>query len=656
MQNLLNDLVELLKQDERFVSEGKLLKNKIIELSLALDPSLLKLLINHEGIKKHFFQDVESVLVFDKVKFQKFVSNKSFFPDSYTSFKNKIGLTTNDEYLTDNNEVILVWPYKDCVLEGGQDKEDAKRNEIFWNETLAPDQIDRLLTPKALNNFKRNDKYGEHSVDKILSTENLIIKGNNLLALHTLKKVIPEKVKLIYIDPPYNTDRDSFEYNDSFKISTWLTFMKNRLSIAKDLLSEDGAIFVQISDVRVGHLKLLLDEVFEAQNFINQITVRTKSPSGFKTVNLGVFETAEYILIYGKNKNKWKYKIQHVKSEYDENYKYQVANLEDNAEEWNIENIEDLISKKHGFLNKKIAKKELGEVAFNSLKASYALENKDSVFRFTEINDDASKETVETRELSKEKPNVVFHIKREKMSDRYVLNGKEIYFYSNKVKEIDGENVPTMLLTNIWNDIAYEGIANEGGVKLKQGKKPEKLLRRIIEMSTVENDLVMDFHLGSGTTCAVAHKLGRQYIGIEQIDYGDNDSVNRIINVINGDQTGVSKLVDWKGGGSFVYCELTKANQYFIDLIQKASTKDTLLEIWNEMQEKAFLAYKIYVQDFDNSISEFEQLELPDQKKFLIETLDKNMLYVPLSEIEDETFAISNDEKKINYNFFKIQN
>src|SRR5665213_933241 len=155
MQNLLNDLTQLLEQDERLVSDGKVLKNKVVELALALDAGLLKLLLRDDGIKAHFFVEVDQVLIFDKIRFQQFVSNKQFLPDSYTAFKNKIGLAVDGDYLTKGDEVVLAWPYKDCILEGGQDKEDAKRNEVFWNETLAPDQIDRLLSPKALTEFTR---------------------------------------------------------------------------------------------------------------------------------------------------------------------------------------------------------------------------------------------------------------------------------------------------------------------------------------------------------------------------------------------------------------------------------------------------------------------------------------------------------------------
>jgi len=169
----------------------------------------------------------------------------------------KIGLSIVDEFLTENKEVVLSFPYKDCVLEGGQTKEDAGREEIFWNETLAPDEIDRLLAPKVLTNFSLYDKTGKHKVKGISPTDNLIIKGNNLLALHSLKKKFNGKVNLIYIDPPYNTENDSFRYNDSFNHSSWLTFMKNRLEVAKELLSNDGAIFIQIDDKEMAYQKVL---------------------------------------------------------------------------------------------------------------------------------------------------------------------------------------------------------------------------------------------------------------------------------------------------------------------------------------------------------------------------------------------------------------
>lgn len=310
MQNLLNDLTLLLEQDSRLVAEGKLLKNKVVELALALDPGLIKQLLKHDAIRKHFFIEVEGVLVFDKIKFQRFVSNKQFLPDSYTAFKNKIGLSANGEYLTESKEVVLSWPYKDCVLEGGQDKEDARRNEVFWNETLAPDQIDRLLSPKALTGFKRYGKDGEHPVAELSLNDNLIIKGNNLLALHTLRKVYTGQVKLIYIDPPYNTGTDSFKYNDNFNHSTWLTFMRNRLQVAWGLLSQDGAIFVQCDDSEYVYLKAMCDEIFHAENY--EITFYVQVRYGEKTLSErnSYQKLIEQVLVYKKPAYKAKKQVE----------------------------------------------------------------------------------------------------------------------------------------------------------------------------------------------------------------------------------------------------------------------------------------------------------------------------------------------------------
>lgn len=285
MQNLLNDLTLLLEQDNRLVAEGKLLKNKVVELALGLDAGLIKLLLKHDAIRKHFFVEVEDVLVFDKIKFQRFVSNKQFLADSYTAFKNKIGLSSEGEYLTESKEVVLAWPYKDCVLEGGQDKGDGRRNETFWNETLAPDQIDRLLSPKAFVNFKQYTREGEAIPTTITGEESLLIKGNNLLALHSLKK-FTGKVKLICIDPPYNTGGDEFNYNDSFNHSTWLTFMKSRLVISKRLLHANGTLFIFCDDNEHAYLKVLCDEIFGRKAFIT--TVVWKHTHGLYQVNGGV--------------------------------------------------------------------------------------------------------------------------------------------------------------------------------------------------------------------------------------------------------------------------------------------------------------------------------------------------------------------------------
>jgi adenine-specific DNA-methyltransferase len=665
---LYETLEQQLKKEPNFVTDnGELKKWVVLNKAQNFDEELIVLLLENADLKEKFFVNVKGALVFNQNLFVQFLEQKNYLNDSYTQYKNKVGLTIDGKYLKQRNEVALVWPFKDCILEGGQSREEDKREEIFFNEILAQDEITQLLEPKVLTNAKRIDKDGEKPLDGFnrnengTITDNLIIKGNNLLALHTLKEEFAGKIKLIYIDPPYNTGSDSFKYNDTFTESTWLTFMHNRLKAAHSLLDKSGVLLVQINDHNQIYLKILLDEVFKKENFINIISIRTKSPSGFKTVNLGLFETAEYILMYGKSKNDFKYNPQYVDSGYDENYTGYISNITDDPENWIIDDIRKVICREEGIdpdtthqpYSK--VKEKIGEGLYFQKLSDFALANASAVFRLTAVGDDAGKETLDAKKKSKKNPEKVLVVSREQNDSRYILNGQEIAFYSKKIKEIDGKKIPTTILTNIWSDIAYEGIASEGGVTLKKGKKPEKLLRRIIEMSTNENDLVLDYHLGSGTTCAVAHKLKRQYIGLEQLDYGENDSVKRLNNVIKGDSTGVSKSVNWQGGGSFVYLELKKYNQTFIEQIEEAKNTEALLQIWEQMKAKSFFKYSVDLQKFQESIEEYKQFELPKQKEILCGLLDKNQLYVNLSSLNDADFACTEDEKKITKDFYQIK-
>ena len=659
--HLFHELENLLRMDSKYCMEdGTLIKNKIVEDALALNPALLKRLTTHDGMKKHFFCEVDGLLVFDKVKFQRFVMNKSFLADNYTTYKNKIGLTDEDgRFLSESREVVLSWPYKDCVLEGGQTKEDAKRDEIFWIETLAPDEINRLTEPKAFAGFKKYDKDGEHEVENLLPTDNLIIKGNNLLTLYSLRKKYAGRIKLIYIDPPYyfvaNKKEDTFNYNSNFKLSTWCTFMKNRLEIAKELLSDDGAIFVQISDDGVGELHLIMKEVFNRDgenNFINKITVKTKSPSGFASVNPGVFETAEYILAFAKHKSQWKFNQLYVKTEYDINYSFYITNPDRPCAEWVFDKIDSFVAKELGYSDKREALKNVNEHLFMQFVGDFALKNKERVFRLTAINDDAAVEAVALREQSRLNPEAILSLERPDNYTLYVTKAQEIAFYTKKVREIDGVYTPSMQLTNMWTDISYEGIAKEGGVKLKGGKKPERLIRRIVEMASNPGDIVLEFFSGSGTTASVAYKLGRQFITCDQLDSQIEMSMKRLRNVAVGEQTGISKHVNWQGGGSFVYCELAKANDEFVEKIQAATTTETLKSIWTQMKETGYLNYKINIATIAANAADFEALSLDDQKRFLIECLDKNLLYVPFCDIDSEEYAISDEDKCLTREFY----
>ena len=308
MQNLLDDLTQLIQAEQAFISDGAILKNAVIEAALNMDVRLLELLIQSDTLKAHFFTEVAGTLVFDKVKFQDFVSNKAFLPDSYTAFKNRIGLTDGrGDYLSQSRDVVLAWPYKDCVLEGGMKKEDRGRNEVFWNTTLAPDDITRLFEPKVMTGWERWDAEAvaegkAKPVGEVSQDDNLLIKGNNLLALHSLKARYAGKVKLIYIDPPYNTGNDGFRYNDRFNHSAWLTFMRNRLEVAKELLSRDGTVFLHLDDGEIHYCKVLMDEVFGRDNFINHIATRMKLTAGASGggEDKKLKKSIEHILVYSK--------------------------------------------------------------------------------------------------------------------------------------------------------------------------------------------------------------------------------------------------------------------------------------------------------------------------------------------------------------------
>lgn len=288
------ELENLLMENSDFVVDGVLNKNKLTELANKYDSVLLKMLMANSSIKSHFFTEIEpGILVFKLETFLQFVNNKEFLPNSFTAYKSRIGLSTSDKkYISDNNDIVLNFPYKDCILEGGQDKEAVKREELFFNETLAPSEINRLLDYKAFTEFKRYNNEGIVNVGFLKLNDNLIIKGNNLIALHSLKKRYAGKVKLIYIDPPYNTGNDGFGYNDRFCYSTWLVFMKNRLEVARELLREDGLIFVSIDSSRqnangiVGtsalpYLNVLMDEVFGRKNFIGHLHWKKKKQPSF---------------------------------------------------------------------------------------------------------------------------------------------------------------------------------------------------------------------------------------------------------------------------------------------------------------------------------------------------------------------------------------
>ena len=628
------ELSNLLMNVEEFVVNESLNKNKLSELARKYDAKLFNLLMKEENVKNHFFTTLEDgVLVFKKDVFLQFLNNKEFLPDSYTSYKTKIGLgTDNGDYISENNDVVLNFPYKDCILEGGQTKEDAKRQEVFFNKTLAPNEINRLLDNKILTNFKRYDKDGENEVVRIEDTDNLIIKGNNLIALHSLKKRFAGKIKLIYIDPPYYfnsmKDADTFSYNSNFKLSTWLVFMKNRLEIAKELLADEGVLLVSISEDGQAYLKVLMDDIFSQNDFVetfiwrntdNADSLGNKSRSG-----------VEYIHAYEKNKNS------------------SVRWIGKDAENGDA----PLINKSNAIGTLKF---NPGTIRFNIPDGYYPAGEKNSLKLENEL----------IVENGKNK-NVVYLTGRFKWGQEYLDNevskGSDFVIKTDKFsiryqKAEAGNVAPEKFIDDRYlSKIFGVGTNEDANSHLRElnfnfsYSKPESLLAFFIRAITRENDIVLDFFMGSGTTQAVAHKMNRQYIGIEQMDYIETVSEERLKKVIEGEQGGISKDVEWQGGGSFVYCELKNDAQDFLNKVENALSSEQLIELLEKVKKSSFLSYRVDAKKLNKE--EFNNLSLFEQKQLLVELIDQNNLYVNYSDIDDVDNNISEKEKQLNTIFY----
>lgn len=607
MTNFFDTVVTVLKQDERFfTADGELLRNAVYESAMKMDSNLLKLLYQNETTRARFFTDVDGIAVFDKVGFGWVINNRSFLPDSYTRYKNKVGLVnTNGDYISTSNDVSLVFPYKDCVLAGGQTKDEQERSEIFYNETLAPDEVDRLLYPKALTNIKKYTTKGVVACSTFEDTDNLIIKGNNLLGLSSLLKRYENKVKCIYIDPPYNTGNDTFLYNDRFNHSSWLVFMKNRLLLAKRLLREDGSIFVQCDDFEDSYLKVLMDDIFGRENFRNKITWKRRGGSANPQNRLN--NVTDYILWYQKSDSLDFRPVFTRDDEKTQQYiKERFTNIAEDGRRYMLAPVER---------NAKLGMRQ-------TLRYTYKGYTPEFGWMMSEENLIKLDESGKLHWNSKGRPN------RRVFEDEY--QGQPI--------------------GNLWTDIFVINPMAKESIDFV-GQKPEALIKRVLEMTTDKGDIVLDFHLGTGTTCAVAHKMERQYIGIEQMDYIESITIPRMKDVIDGNSSGISPDVNWQGGGSFVYCELAKLNQNFVDRIEMA-TDGELVGIWNDMLKTGFISCKVNPSDIDLEDVDFTELSLDDKKRLLMELLDKNQLYVNYCDMEDETFAVSEEDKAFTNSFY----
>ncbi|MCT0013951.1 site-specific DNA-methyltransferase [Weissella confusa] len=633
---------------------GEALKrNKVVEDLRDYDANLIEALLKNELIANSYTMEVAGNTIVKLGKLSDALQYKEYWEDSYTKFANKIGLSADGKFIDESSDVVLQFPFADTVLKSGMSKEKSERekdalrpDEPFLNETIAKNEIDTLLSPKI---FKNVGRVSGGTFDR--KTGSLIVKGNNLITLHSLKKVLTESVKFVYLDVPYNTGSDDFDYNDNFNHSSWLTFMKNRLEIAKDLMSTDSVIAIQTDYHENAYLKVLMDSIFGPDNFVADIAVKMSAASGPKMAHIahGIPKLKDDVLVYKKGTLTIEKQPYVAKAGWDKEYSKVLLNFTND----DFENIKSF--------------KELGDieaineifkdVELDTLAKAFPAERKDdnwlhdNAWRIVADKQNTGLDSllasipVDQRNLDLDVAAVLSkqgNVNLYRTDKNFGADSRvEIVFAADNLGEHGGD---------FWTDISTAGgLANEGGVQLPNAKKPEKLIGRLVEMFTKKDDLVLDFFMGSGTTQAVAMKLERRFVGAEQITSQWGKSLERLKSVATGtDPRGITTQTGWQGGGSFVYAELMEKNQGYIGDIAKAATSAELDAVYERMKDVADFDFRA---DLDKFIEQKSELTFEERKQILVKILDKNQLYYNYADIDDvDVRDLLSDE---DYNFNK---
>jgi len=656
-------IIDVLKADERLWNEDKTELNQTLLLDLVenIDEKLIELLLQEKELRDKFFVKIKDVYVFKTNDFRFFIEENKV-DNSYTQYKNRIGLTDGKRFLKDTNDVVLNWPYKDCVLEGGQSTEEgldtyfeysektksyeekqAKRKEIFFNSVLAHDEIDRLFDHKALTNWKRFTKDGEQEVKEIKRDEdgticeNLIIKGNNLLALHSLKKQFIGKIKLIYIDPPYNTGGDAniFTYNNTFNHSTWLTFMKNRLEAGKQLLRDDGFIAIAIDHCELLYLGILADEIFGRENRLGVITIVIK-PEG-RQFSKFFAVTNEFMLVYAKDIN--------------------VANFEDviidEKEKEKFDRKDDKGRYKlRLYLNynkPEISGRDINPEGWYPFYVSkdlktITLEKKSDYIEVWPIDNGIEKSWQTSRKTAQERI-----LAGEIICEKNKKGELEIFF-----KDREHQRYLTHWLDSKYNSTHYGTKLLEktlgGKVKFSYPKSLYSVLDTL-KIMTKDDDIILDFFSGSGTTGHATLELNkedggnRKFILVEQLDEHIDVCIERNQKVL------AQENID----DSFIYFELAKWNETAKEKILDCESLEELEAFFDEMYERYFLNYNLKIKEFKEKVlkeENFRNLSLDEQKKIFVSMLDNNQMYVNKTEMADKKFGISEEDQNLTNQFY----
>lgn len=625
--NILSKLTTLIEKNKVYTVDGSLNRNLLAADARKYDTELLNLLQKDIELKEHFFATTHGGLVFKKDVFLQFIMNKEFLPDSYTKYKIKIGLGAEDgSLLSESGDVVLNWPYKDATLEGGQDKEDQKRNEVFFNEVLAPDQVTRLLDDKVFANWKRYDKDGEHDLDELKSDDNLIIEGNNLVILHSLKKRYMGKIKLIYIDPPYNTggDENIFSYNNTFNHSTWLTFMRNRLEVAKSLLRKDGFITIAIDHAELSYLGALADEIFGRENRLSVITVQ-HNPKG-RNQSKFFSENSEFLFVYAKDRSQANFyqvaldddvKASFTEQDQEGRYRWEpyirartAWSREARPENWYpiyvSSDLSSISSESIKDGHKLCPTTNTGDFSWKNIRKTFDELNKDGYFRA--IKDDNGKVVLQ-----------------HKYREQQVL--KNVWIDKRYQSEFHGTNLLKKLVGK--NEFSY----------------PKSLyaVMDIIKIMSGDGDIVLDFFGGSGTTAHAVleadeeQSIKRSFVMCEQLSEHIDIMLKRIPKIITEN--------------SFVHFKLmNNSNEYRIR-VEAAKNDADYLALLKEAAVSSFLSYRIDPKKLNED--EFRKLSAAEKRRLLLELIDNNTLYVNYEDINDPIFKVSEKDKEFNKKLYE---
>lgn len=641
--SIIKKIESLLRTKEEFTSaDGEILSNKVYDAAVELSPELLDALMSDDETKGYFFaQTSNGTWVFNQQKFEWAITNNRFLEDSYTHYKNVIGLAdASEKRLSKQGEVSLIFPYKDCTLEGGQTKQERIINrEVFFNKTIAPDEIKTLLEPKVITQATKYDR--EHldgvAIKEISPGDNLIIRGNNLMALSSLSAInrYRGKVKLIYIDPPYfftkPKEYDTFKYNSNFHLSTWLVFMKDRLEIARKMLQEGGTIWISIGEDGMHYLKVLADEIFGMENFVATLPRRARFGKGDVPYNLS--QDFDWVLVYTN--------VSDDKSVVGrKTHKTYYTTPDFPGRPWRTA---DLTTQKNAT--------ERPNSYFTLINPKDGKEYPASKTRTWAVTKDTWKGYYDQGSIifpgDYDFLNITVPYAR-KFKDEDDAKNK----LSSIISDIQMKDFLTALLSGCPNRLGTKESEDLFGIGEFDFAKPENLIKSILEVATDEGDLVMDFFLGSGTTCAVAHKMKRRYIGVDQMDYIERLAVNRLRQVIDGEQGGVSAQVKWMGGGSFVYCQLATLNQDFVLRIE--DKEESPADILKDMMQTGYMNHTLDLRRVEGKMDNFINLTEEEQRAALMEMLDVNMLYKNVCDMDDEEMNVSEDDKAFNHNFYAL--